>query len=221
MSHRTTVEIKIGMPVRVLAALCGVWSVAVGCAGLYLAFFAVDASLWYAAMFSGLTVGCGVVFLGLGAGMFADGRGIALISCAGVIGAGCVMGYLELRANTGANPEAARQARLWLMAALAAGGLPALLAAFDAVLRRPGRVLRHLVIGLVLSAVLGGLLYGAYVVVPGSGPAVTVPVLLIGGVIALALCSAAGHQLISAFEAVSENRTAKTAVEAAEAGQSS
>lgn len=205
--HPTNGPHAPNLPIRFAAAALGLAALALAAVGLYAAFVPLGVRLWNTAIFSAIMAISAGFTLPIAAGHFARGRGIALLSGAGAIGAGALFAYIEARANTSSNPDWARLLRFWFLGSLATSAGLTLLAAVDVLLRRPGPSLRRLGIGLGLVVPLALLAGLAYVAFPGWPSGARAAFVVLGGAVMIALASASGHFLIRAFEAATEQPT--------------
>ncbi|MBX9736829.1 MAG: hypothetical protein K2X32_07875 [Phycisphaerales bacterium] len=154
---------------------------------------------WFLLLFEIVVAAAGVFGVLIARGRFQNGPAIALASVAVCVGAASLLGFVGAgQAAGGFSLKGWFLARLFAAAvfAMAAGGI---------LLARSGKpALRSLAVGLVLSAIFGGLLVGAMAVMgskmwaglPGAG---RVAIVLAAGAVLLAVFSAAVHWVIRAF----------------------
>ncbi|MAY74902.1 MAG: hypothetical protein CMJ31_09365 [Phycisphaerae bacterium] len=196
-------------PVRPSILIVSAAVVAIGAAHLALAFFAVpDVVLWNVVRLAGVTLIAGLGGLAIGMGRPASGAAIGGICLAGAVGAGAVLIHIAAAPNVQTSPSWRSVAEYGRLASLACAGWYAVWAAAQVIVRGGGASVKRLAWGLGLCApialigVASWWLYG-----PGltavSDP-VRISVVVFGGAATIVLLSAAGHQLIMAFDRVQD-----------------
>ncbi|MEM7622426.1 MAG: hypothetical protein AAF235_04410 [Planctomycetota bacterium] len=190
--------------VRVVVGIGGIAIVAGSLFSGYVAIAVVGALLPNLLLFSMVGVVAGVFAVLVAAGRFTAGPAIAMLCIAGAIGAGSVMGYTEAKPNLTNLAFYRDSMRLWQFGGIGLAGVMTLGAAVSVWSRRPAASLRRLGFALLTGLPLAGLLYAASVGLSTASGLVVVVGVLVGGLLAVGLAAATGHQIIRAFEVSGE-----------------
>lgn len=204
-------------PIRLVTTGSGGLLLLSACGGVFVGFQAAGQPLWGTLSFEAILLVTGLLAVLLGRGRFAPGFGMA----AGVLGAcaigATVLGYVDALPNL---------ARTWAASVLrpatalrVALGMALLTCAAADVLRRDLAQAKRFLMGLIVLApvaVVGaaanfGKLAFLTNSAEGNAELLRVGSLFILGVIGIALVSAGGHLVITAFLNASEERTASKA----------
>ena len=196
--------------IRSITTVSGGLLLLTACLGIYIAFRAAGQPLWGMLSFEVVLLVTGFLAVLLGLGRFSPGFGMGAAVLGGTALGAAVLGFVDAKSNLGttwAKPLVSPGAALRVVLAfalVAAGGAD--------VLRRDPRQIRRSILGiLVLSPVgiavvlakmglLGFLLKGAQ----GNAELIRVGAVFLLGIVGIALVSAGGHLLITAFLNASE-----------------
>jgi len=200
-------------PIRLLTTGSGGLLFLTACAGTFVGFQAAGQPLWGTLSFEAVLLVTGFLAILLGMGRFSPGFGMA----AGVLGAtamgATVLGYVDARPNL-AQTWAASMLKPVVVARLLLAMALLTCAASD-VLRRDLAQLKRFIIGLVVlapvlmaaAAANFGMLGFLTNATEGTAELLRVGSLFILGVVGIALVSAGGHLVITAFLNASEEPT--------------
>lgn len=195
-------------PVRLLTLLIGAVSTLLALGGVAAALFAISSPIWGMLSFEVVLLIASAMAVLTGLGRFNFGFGMACAVLGATIAAAAVLGTLDARTNlSAAGSPLARFVTPALLVRLVFGMGLAGLGGVAVLSRRPSEW-KRLFLGIALTAPVGlfglafvtGRLGGLMSAREGGGEFLRLAALFFGGVIAIALLSAGGHLLITAFE---------------------
>lgn len=195
-------------PVRLLTLLIGAVSTVLALGGVAAALFAISSPIWGMLSFEVVILVASALALLTGLGRFKVGFGMSCAVLGATIAAAAVLGTLDARTNlSAAGSPLARFVTPVLLVRVAFGAGLAGLGGIAVLARRPAEW-KRLILGAALTApvaivglaLVTGRLSGVLSARTGGAEFLRLSALFFGGVLAIALLSAGGHLLITAFE---------------------